>query len=242
MFYLKYKDDKWEHVGLYDDFEFFQDFYSSKALIIEAFADTRVLNSKDLEQNERQMPRTEGHTWKELLYTIDRILEADEQEDSDDSDGGYTFLPGKGLNKVRDTSDGEGLGILNPWFASQIVDEETDKPFTAFETGTSNKYFEIKIPIPKPNKYMLETFNRRYKSDVEKCRKYMKYIEDDSGFRTEIIMSNVEFHDKYLDGVEDIKRCRIPIPGIFFQKLQFEDGLNFKWTRKYFNTLSYAGH
>ena len=243
LFYLENDGNIWKHVGLYDDYDFFQDFYSNGALIIEAFADTRVLSSKDLEQDERQMAHTDGHTWKELLYTEDRILEVDDDEDSDfDEDYGYSFLPGKGLMDALDTSNGEGLDIINPWFVSQIIGEGTDKPFSAFETSTSTKYLEIQIPIPNPNKYMLETFDKRYKDDVEKCRKYMKYVEDDFGYRTEIIMSNVEFHDKYLDGVQDIKRCRIPIPGIFFQKLPFNDESNFKWTRKYFSTLSYSAN
>ena len=61
----------------------------------------------------------------------------------------------------------------------------------------------------------------------------MKYIEDDCGFRTEIIMSNVTFIDKHLDGGEDLKRCRIPIPGIFFQKLSFKDDIIFKWNHQF---------
>ena len=218
--------------AIYDDDSFFSDFYKDKALIIETFRENKVLCMRDFEVDERVFPHTEGTTWTDLFYTEDRQLLDD--EDTEWTEGDF-------LSEIEDTSDGDKLEIINPWYISQYMDQSQKTIKSSFESGSASKYLKIKIPIPKATKYERETNEPKYAKTVFRCKKYMSEIEKETGFTTEIIMANVQYIDRYTDGQIDTKRRnRMPIPGIFFLDVEWRKEELFIWMRKYFNTLNYA--
>ena len=215
---------------IYDDDSFFSDFYKDKALIIETFRENKVLCMRDFEVDERVFPHTEGTTWTDLFYTEDRQLLDDEDREG---------RPGDFLTEIEDTSEGDKLEIVNPWYISQYTSSQHMAPISTFESGSASKYLKIKIPIPKATKYEKETNKPKYAKTVSRCKKYMSEIEKETGFTTEIIMVNVQYIDRYTDGKIEKRHNRMPIPGIFFLDSEWRKDELFRWMRKYFNTLNY---